>query len=176
VLDTYDVLFRRSPRYLEDALVEEMDAASHGLSDEASWLSGFARRHSLAEAQIDEVLDRLAAKYCKNLDVWKELPGWRGRFRLVALHRGPAGVLVRWSRAHGLDLVADTLVATGSWGLDAGAPDLYRRLCAAIDVAPGACLIVDDERAPIEAARAAGLAVYRFGTVHGLRAELVAGH
>ena len=173
IFDTYEVLFRRSPRYLEDALVEEVDAASRELVDEERMWGRLARRYRLSPHDIEAVQDGLAAKFCKNLDVWKDLPGWAARHRLMLLHGGPAGLLARWRETYNLDQLFDSAVVAARLGVTRGDPALYARLAADAGVAPDRCLLVDDERAPVEAARDAGMEAYRYGTVYGLRALLV---
>ena len=175
IFDTYGVTFLHSPRYLEDPLVEEVDAASRELVDEERLWGRLARRYRLSAADIEAVQDGLAAKFCKNLDVWQDLPEWAGRYRLMLLHSGPAGLLARWREAYGLDQLFESAVAASRLGLTRGDPALYTRLAADAGVAPDRCLLVDDERAPVEAAREAGMEAYRYGTVYGVRA-LLAGH
>ena len=172
VFDTYEVLFRRSPRYLEDPLVEEVDAASRELVDEERLWGRLARRYRLSSEDIEAVQDGLAAKFCKNLDVWQDLPEWAGHYRLMLLHSGPAGLLARWRETYGLDQLFESAVAAARLGVTRGDPALYTRLAADAGVAPDRCLLVDDERAPVEAAREAGMEAYRYGTVYGLRALL----
>jgi FMN phosphatase YigB (HAD superfamily) len=175
ILDTYDVTFLRSPRYLEDPLVEAVDAQSRDLVEEGRFWVRLAREMRPATLDVEDVLDRLADRFCKNLNVWKELPGWSSRMRLVLLHGGPAGLLGRWRARHDLDRFFAGAAAAGSLGLSRADPALYARLAADAGIPPDRCLLVDDERAPFEAARAAGLAAYRFGTVFGLKEALRAG-
>lgn len=169
IFDTYGVTFLRSPRYLEDPLVEEVDAASRETVDEGRLWARVARRHALSAGAIEVVQDRLAAKFCKNLDLWKDLPAWRTGHRLVLLHSGPAGLLARWRRRYGLDELFSLSVAVGEKGIPRADAALYARLAADAGLPPERCLLVDDERTPVDTARAAGLAAYRFGTVYGLR-------
>lgn len=172
ILDTYGVVFLRSPRYLEEPLVEEVDEASREVLDEGRLWSQVRRLHRLGDGEIEAVQDRLAAKFCKNLDIWKELPAWGGRYRLTLLHGGPSGLLARWRRDYGLEQLFASAATAGTLGLSRADPALHRRIAADAGVSPGRCLVVDDERAPVDAARAAGLGAYRFGTVYGLRAVL----
>jgi beta-phosphoglucomutase-like phosphatase (HAD superfamily) len=172
IFDTYGVVLTRSPRYLEETLAEEADATSRDLVDEERFWARMARRHRLSADEIAAVQERLAAKYCKNLDLWKALPGWASERRLVLLHGGPAGLLSRWQAAYGLDHFFAETVATTERGVTRAEPALYADLAAAVCLEPARCLLVDADRAPVEAARAAGMGAYRFGTVYGLRAVL----
>jgi FMN phosphatase YigB (HAD superfamily) len=172
VLDTYGVLFLRSPRYLEEPLVDAADEATREVVDEARVWARFARQHRLTEPDLAYLRDRLAAKFCKNLNVWKELPGWRERYRVLVLHGGPAALLDRWQDAHGLERLVHDAVTAGRLGLSRSDPALYTRVAVDAGVAPRQCLLVDDERAPVDAAHKAGMGAYRFGTVYGLRAVL----
>ena len=174
IFDTYEVLFRRSPRYLEDPLVEEVDAASRELVDEERLWGRLARRYRLSADDIEAVQDGLAAKFCKNLDVWKDLPEWAARYRLMLLHSGPVGLLARWRETYDLDQLFESAITAGRLGFSRADPALYARLAADAGIAPVRCLLVDDERAPVEAAREAGMEAYRYGTVYGLRALLAA--
>ena len=172
IFDTYDVTFRRSPRYLEDPLVEAVDEATRDAVDEPRLWSRLARRHALTETDIELVQDRLAGKYCKNLDIWKELHGWAGQYRLVLLHPGPAGLLERWRAEYALDDAFHTAAGASRLNLGRGDAALYARIASDAGLPPERCLLIDDERGPFEAAREAGLGAYRFGSVYGLRTVL----
>lgn len=172
LLDTYGVLFLRSPRYLEEPLVDEADEATREVVDEARVWARFARQHRLGAADLEYVRGRLAAKFCKNLDIWKELPGWRSNHHITVLHGGPADLLARLGAEHGLDRLVDAVVIAGTLGLSRTDPALYTRIAADAGLPPDRCLLVDDERAPVLAAHEAGMGAYRFGTVYGLRAVL----
>jgi FMN phosphatase YigB (HAD superfamily) len=172
LLDTYGVLFLRSPRYLEESLVDAADEATREVVDEPRIWARYAREHRLGAADLAYVRERLAAKFCKNLNVWKELPGWRGSYRVVALHGGPESVLDRWQAECGLSGLVDAAVATSTLGLSRTDPALYTHIAAGAGLPADRCLLVDDERAPVLAAHAAGIGAYRFGTVYGVRAVL----
>jgi FMN phosphatase YigB (HAD superfamily) len=172
ILDTYGVLFLRSPRYLEEPLVDEADEATREAVNEAQIWSRFAREHRLSAADLAYVRGRLAAKFCKNLNVWKELPGWRRDYRIAVLHGGPATLLDAWQVEHELGRQVDQALSAGALGLARADPALYTRIAADAGMSPGCCLLIDDERAPVLAARDAGMGAYRFGTVFGLRAVL----
>lgn len=172
IFDTYDVVFRRSPRYLEEELAEEADAASRDVVDDAAFWERFARRHRLSADDVETTLERLAAKYCKNLDVWKDLPSLRAGRRLLLLHGGPSGLVPRWQAAHDLDRTFAGVETTAARGISRADPALYAAIAASAGFNPDRCLLVVADRAPFEAARAAGLGAYRFGTAYGLRVVL----
>jgi beta-phosphoglucomutase-like phosphatase (HAD superfamily) len=90
----------------------------------------------------------------------------------VLLHGGPAGLLDRWRAQHGYDRFLGSTVTAGALGIRRDAPSLYLRIAADASLSPDRCLLANDERAPFEAAREAGMGAYRFGTVYGLRAVL----
>ena len=172
VFDTYDVAFVRSPRYLEIEVVEALDTATRDVVDEDRLWARLARRNRLTAQDIAWAQERLAAKYCKNLDLWKALPGWAAESRLMLLHGGPRQLLDSWRRTYDLERFFSDAASTANLRLSRFDPELYRRIADDAGLPPHRCLLVDDERAPVDAARQAGFGVYRFGTVYGLRALL----
>lgn len=172
IFDTYDVALRRSPRYLEEPLVEEIDATTRDLVDEERYWARLSRRYRLTPADVEAALDHLAAKFCRNLDIWKQLPAWGEDRRLALVHGGPAGLLRRWRADLDLGGCFESAIASTVLGVSRADPALYTRLAADAGLAPSRCLLVDDERGPIAAAHAAGMGAYRFGTAYGLRAVL----
>lgn len=172
LLDTYNVLFLRSPRYLEEPLVDEADELTREIVDEEPVWARFVRQHRLGPSDLAYLRGRMAEKFTKNLNVWKEVPGWGGVYRLTVLHGGPADLLDRLAAGHGLDrLIADRIVA-GRLGFTRDDPALYTRIAADAGLSPDQCLLVDDEREPVLAAHEAGMGAYRFGSVYGLNAVL----
>lgn len=176
ILDTYGVLVRRSPRYLEEPVTESVDEVARDIVDEQRFWQRVARYHALTPAGLDALQDRMAAKYCKNLDVWKDLAAWSRLYRLVVMHQGPAGVLLRWRHDLPLGDIFTFIAAPADLGYHTGDPAAYERIAATLGLSPDRCLVVNDERLPVEAARSAGMGVYRFGAVHGLRAVLAEPH
>jgi FMN phosphatase YigB (HAD superfamily) len=172
IFDTYGVTFLRSPLYLEEPLIEELDEVSRELVDAPLRWRRLLRRHGLTGAALEAAQDRLAAKFCRNLNVWQVLPEWGRRYHLLLLHGGPPGLLDRWRREYDLERVFADAATTTGLGRSRTDPALYARLAADAGLPPDRCLVIDDERAPLEAARQAGLAGYRFGTVYGLRGML----
>ncbi len=172
IFDTYGVAFARSPRYLEIEVVEKIDTATRDIVDEERLWPRLARRNRLAAGEVDWVQEKLAAKYCKNLDLWRAIPAWAAEFRLMLVHGGPPRLLDHWRQTYDLERYFSGAATTASLRLSRVDPALYRRLAADAGLPPERCLLVDDERAPFDAAREAGLGVYRFGTVYGLRALL----
>lgn len=129
----------------------------------------------MGAAAIEAVQDRLAAKFCKNLDIWKGLPGWSAEARLLLVHGGPAGLVARWRQMYDVDRYFNASLAAADLGLSRDDPALYARIAADAGVDVSRCLVVDDERAPVDAAHDAGCATYRFGAAYGLRALIAAG-
>lgn len=172
ILDTYGVLYERSPLYLNEKTVEDIEPVSHPLSDEERFWRRVRRRYEMNSAEVERVLDIMAEKYCRNLDIWKELPGWSTRFRLAMLHPGPVGLLRRWDTRFRSSRRIPTVYATADLRLRPDDPALYHLIAAQAGVAPDRCLLVDDERGPFDAAHAAGMGSYRYGTAYGLRAVL----
>jgi FMN phosphatase YigB (HAD superfamily) len=115
---------------------------------------------------------RLVTKFTKNLNVWKELPGWGSFYRLAVLHGGPADLLQRLMDAHGLRPLVQDAFTAGALGYARTDPALYARLSAEAGLSPAQCLLIDDERDPVIAAHEAGMGAYRFGSVYGLKAVL----
>jgi FMN phosphatase YigB (HAD superfamily) len=152
--------------------VDEVDELTREVVVEEPVWARFARQHRLGAADLKYLRERMAEKFTKNLNVWKELPGWGSAYRLAVLHGGPADLLERLAAAHGLSgLVADHIIA-GALGYPRDDPALYARIAADAGLSLEQCLLVDDEREPVLAAHEAGMGAYRFGTVYGLNAVL----
>ncbi|MGP9818691.1 HAD-IA family hydrolase [Salinarimonas sp. NSM] len=103
------------------------------------------------------------------------MPGVRAAVAGIALPRAVASnsPLARLrrslARADLLDLFAPHVYAAEMVARPKPAPDLYRHAARALGVAPDACLVVEDNRRGVRAARAAGMRVLAFlGGGHAL--------
>jgi len=172
VLPSTGVTFVPSPLYLQDEVIEEVDAAAHSLADEPRFWSRVRRHFDLDADALTTLQEQLALKYCRNLNVWARLPQLHTRFRLALLHGGPAVLLPYWCERYGYDRYFERALATADLYLTPAAPDVYRELAESMDVPAAACFVVHDELGPYEAAREAGCAAYRWGSAFGLMQAL----
>src|SRR5262245_34298034 len=124
VLPSTGVTFVPSPRYLQDEAVEEVDAAAHNVVDEPLFWSRVRRRFALDAASLTGLQERLAFKYCRNLNVWSRLPRLQASFRLALLHGGPGVLLPYWRERYGYDQHFERALTTGDLGLTPAAPDV----------------------------------------------------
>jgi len=136
--------------------------------DERTFWRRVVRAYELLPRELPELQARLAAKYCRNLDLWKVLPALRRDHRLFLVYSGPSTTLACWRGAYRLDETFDAIVSGVEEGLTARDPALYRVLAARAGVAPEACAVVESTQAGVEAAEAAGLPAYRYGSAYGL--------
>jgi beta-phosphoglucomutase-like phosphatase (HAD superfamily) len=116
----------------------------------------------------------MAAKYCRNLDLWKLLPELRRVYRLYLVYTGPRLILDLWRREYELDSRFYGTVVGVEAGETARDPSLYARYAELAGLSPAACAMVESTQHGFEAAETAGLPVYRYGSGYGLRRWLAA--
>ena len=157
-----------SPRYLQDERVEEIDAQARIVLDEADFWRRVRKHFSLDDDALAGVQADLAAKYCRNLNVWAKLPALAARARLVLIHAGPGALLPHWRERFGLDTAFSSVLVAADLTLPPTEAVFYQRVAESLGLEPAACLAVSDALEPFAAARQAGCVGYRFGTVSGL--------
>lgn len=162
------VAFVRSPRYLAETIADAVDARMQDVRDESRFWRNVQRAYELRPSELPELQARVAAKYCRNLDLWKNLPGLRRRYRLLLLYSGPPVVLECLRGAYGIDRAFDSVVRAADDALTARDQALYASLAEGEALDPAACALVDATADGVKAALDAGLRAYRYGTAYGL--------
>ena len=168
LFDSIGVTLLQSPRYLQDETVDEVDAAGRVVLDEPRFWRRAAERLGLDEAGVASLQARIAAKYCRNLNVWAQLRGLAEDRRLVLAHPGPAALIAHWRSAYTLDDTFARLLVAAELALPPSAPEFYQRVARGLVCPPQRMLVVDDEAEPILAAKDAGCPTYRYGSAYGL--------
>lgn len=163
-----DVVFMRSPRYLAETIADAVDARMRDVRDERRFWQGVQRAYELRPSELPELQARVAGKYCRNLDVWRVLPGLRERYRTLLVYSGPRTVLDCWQLAYPIDRAFDGIVRAGDDALTARDAALYRTIATREGVEPAACALVDPTANGINAAVGGGMYAYRYGTAYGL--------
>jgi FMN phosphatase YigB (HAD superfamily) len=163
------VVFVRSPTYLAETIADAVDAKLLEVRDERRFWRTVQRAYELRESELPELQARVARKYCRNLAVWGALPELRGRFRLALVYSGPGVVLDCWRREYEIANRFDLIVEAEPHGLLSRDPALYELVAGQAGVPIERCAVADSTLAGIEAATAAGMQAYRFGTIYGLR-------
>jgi beta-phosphoglucomutase-like phosphatase (HAD superfamily) len=167
LFDSLGVTLVQSPRYLQEEIVDEVDAMGRIVIDEQRFWQRTASRLRLDEAGVAALQSRIAAKYCRNLNVWAQLPGLAADARLALSHPGPAAMIPHWA-AYALTDRFSHIIVAGSLAIPPTAPEYYARVARDLDCPPRRMLVVDDEAEPILAAKDAGCPTYRYGSAYGL--------
>lgn len=168
LLDSIGVTLVPSPRYLQDEAVDEVDAAGHVVLDEAGFWRRVAARFALDDVGVAMMQQRVAAKYCRNLNVWAQLRKLGEHARLVLVHGGAAALIPHWQAMYDLTGAFDRVVVAGEVGASPASAALYERIAHDLGCPPERLLVVDDEAEPFVAARDAGCSAYRYGSAYGL--------
>jgi len=164
---TTGVALVRSPRYLAEKIADAVDERLPRVRDEAKFWKSVQRAWELTPAELPALQARIASKYCRNLDIWQALPRLRRRGRVVLLHAGSHLVFECWREAYRFDTAFDD-VLLGERSLIGSDAALYLWAAEREGSAPADCVVVEATRAGVEAALAAGLRAYRYGTAYGL--------
>lgn len=175
LFDTVGVTLSPSPRYLQDEFIEEVDAATRDLVDEPGFWRRLERRFDLSREEIEEVQKRVAEKFCRNLNVWARLPELGRSHRLALVHSGSVAYPPYWERMFGLSGVFERVFESALKREQASDAGFYQWIAAELDVPAERCLLVNDERDPVLAARDAGMGTYRYGSAHGMMQAIKAG-
>lgn len=163
------VVFVRSPIYLAESIADAVDAKLLEVRDERRFWRTVQRAYELRDGELPELQARVARKYCRNLEVWGALPELRRRFRLALVYSGPRVILDCWRREYAIESRFDLVVEAAPHGLLPRDAALYALIVREAGVQAGQCAVVESTLAGFEAATAAGVPVYRFGTAYGLR-------
>lgn len=163
------VTFVQSPRYLAETIADAVDARMADARDERRFWRNVQRAWELRPSELPELQARIARKYCRNLDIWSALPELRREYRLVLVYTGPVTVLDCWRSEYPLARTFETVIEAAPRGLTARDAALYRLVAEMAGVAPAACAVVDSTARGVDAAIAAELPAYRYGTAYGLR-------
>jgi putative hydrolase of the HAD superfamily len=94
------------------------------------------------------------------------------RVRTVALLSNATDRLRADLRALALDVELDAVFSSAELGVAKPDPEVFARVCAALGLAPGQCLFVDDSAGHVAAAAAAGLTAHHHRSAAGLAAFL----
>jgi hypothetical protein len=168
LFDSIGVTLLQSPRYLQDETVDKVDAAGRVVLDEPRFWQRAADRLGLDDMGVASLQSRIAAKYCRNLNVWAQLRGLAEGRRLVLAHPGPAALLPHWRSAYALDDIFARLFAAAELATPPSEPAFYQRVADDLGCPRRRMLVVDDEAEPILAAKDAGCPTYRYGSAYGL--------
>ncbi|HLZ72628.1 MAG TPA: hypothetical protein VKV26_22200 [Dehalococcoidia bacterium] len=169
------VVFLRSPNYLAETIADAVDAKMLDARDEGRFWRTAVRAYELRQSELPELQARIARKYCRNLDIWGALPRLRERYQLVLVHGGPSVILDCWRGEYDLAGRFDLIVEAAPHGLLTRDAALYELTAGDAGVPVEACAVVEATLAGYEAAAAAGLRAYRYGTAYGLQRWLSAG-
>ena len=162
------VVFVQSPRYLAETIADAVDARMGEVRDERRFWRMVQRSWELRPSELPALQARIARKYCRNLDIWSVLPELRRSYRLALVYSGPPTILDCWRSEYPLAHTFEIVLEAAAHGLTARDPALYRMVAERAGVAPVACAVVDGGARGIEAASAADLPAYRYGTAYGL--------
>lgn len=171
------VVFVRSPAYLAETIADAVDAKLLDVRDERRFWQTVKRAYELRDSEMPELQARVARKYCRNLEVWGALPDLHRQVRLALVYSGPGVILDCWRREYQIERRFDLVVEAAPHGLLPRDAALYELVARQAGVPIGECAVAESTLGGFEAANAAGMHAYRFGTVFGLRSWLGAlGH
>jgi len=140
-----------------------------GLTTDAAWRAGVAeeltRRHGAGGR--DAVREWSAPVGEVDADVLRLVRAQR-RVRRVALLSNATDRLRSDLRALSLDAEVDVVFSSAELGVAKPEREVFTRVCAALGLAPGQCLFVDDSAAHVAAAAAVGLTTHHHRSAAGL--------
>lgn len=140
-----------------------------GRITDAAWRAGVAeeltRRHGAGGR--DAVREWSAPVGEVDADVLAVVRAQR-RLRTVALLSNATDRLRSDLRALSLDEEVDAVFSSAELGVAKPEPEVFTRVCDALDLAPGQCLFVDDSVGHVAAAAAVGLTVHHFRSASAL--------
>jgi putative hydrolase of the HAD superfamily len=140
------------------------EAGVVGRISEAEVAVQVGARLGLGEREVEAFMGDLWAQYLGAPN--EELIGYvrelRGRCRLVILSNSCVGARERECARYGFDELVGEIVYSHEIGVAKPDPRAFRAVCAALELEPARCLLVDDVGANVAGARAAGMRGHLF--------------
>lgn len=164
------------PGGIGERMGDVWEAGTVGRVREDEVYAQVAARLELGPPQVDAFVGDLWTEYLgtPNEELIAHVRGLRGTCRLGILSNSFVGARERETAAYRFDELVEHIVYSHETGFLKPDPRAFAAACAALGVAPGDCLLIDDAAVNVEAARALRMQAHLFDGNPGAIARITA--
>lgn len=157
LFDFVGVLLFRGEAYTPDAIVNAVDKHIGQVIDDDHFRQEVMQTYPMTEAEFDDILARVVAKYAPFEPLWELLPKLRQSYKLGIINNGTYLSYPLFNARFELDRSFDLFLSSAQEGMSKPAVGIFKRACERLGVAPEQCLFMDDAETNIRGAHQLGM-------------------